>query len=184
MHHAHGRIGSARLEKQTSNAGTNGDCAMTNSKSNRGARIAEPQLRRRNGCRPGAQGASARASAAELDRLLHRRQRWRRLGYRGKCRQSRWSGRRHRWHAAAVFARPEWLLAGGQIGYDYQSGNFLVGLEGDGDWSKIKGTTPCLVVFSCSANMRWTADATVRALAFCRSIICSSTSKAARRGPM
>ena len=54
-------------------------------------------------------------------------------------------------------------LAGGQIGYNYQSGNFLVGVEGDGDWSNIKGTTPCLVVFSCTANMQWTADATVRA---------------------
>ena len=55
------------------------------------------------------------------------------------------------------------FLGGGQIGYNYQTGNFLVGVEGDGDWSNIKGTTPCLVVFSCSANMRWTADATVRA---------------------
>ena len=55
------------------------------------------------------------------------------------------------------------FLGGGQIGYNYQSGNFLVGLEGDGDWSNIKGTTPCLTTFSCSANMQWTADATVRA---------------------
>jgi outer membrane immunogenic protein len=54
-------------------------------------------------------------------------------------------------------------LAGGQIGYNYQSGKFLVGVEGDGDWSNIKGTTPCLVVFTCNANMQWTADATVRA---------------------
>jgi outer membrane immunogenic protein len=55
------------------------------------------------------------------------------------------------------------FLGGGQIGYNYQSGNFLVGVEGDGDWSNIKGTTPCLTTFSCSANMQWTADATVRA---------------------
>ena len=55
------------------------------------------------------------------------------------------------------------FLAGGQIGYNYQSGKFLVGVEGDGDWSNIKGTTPCLVLFTCSANMQWTADATVRA---------------------
>ena len=55
------------------------------------------------------------------------------------------------------------FLGGGQIGYNYQSGNFLVGVEGDGDWTHINGTTPCLVEFSCSANMKWTADATVRA---------------------
>jgi len=53
-----------------------------------------------------------------------------------------------------------WATAANSI---YQSGNFLVGVEGDGDWSNIKGTTPCLVVFSCTANMQWTADATVRA---------------------
>jgi outer membrane immunogenic protein len=55
------------------------------------------------------------------------------------------------------------FLGGGQIGYNYQSGNFLVGVEGDGDWSNIKGSTPCLVLFTCTANMQWSADATVRA---------------------
>ena len=55
------------------------------------------------------------------------------------------------------------FLGGGQIGYNYQTGNFLLGVEGDGDWSNIKGTAPCIVVFSCTANMKWTADATVRA---------------------
>jgi outer membrane immunogenic protein len=55
------------------------------------------------------------------------------------------------------------FLGGGQIGYNYQAGNFLVGVEGDGDWSNIKGSTPCLVLFTCTANMQWTADATVRA---------------------
>jgi len=55
------------------------------------------------------------------------------------------------------------FLAGGQIGANYQAGKFLVGVEGDGDWANVQGTAPCIVVFSCAANVRWTADATVRA---------------------
>ena len=55
------------------------------------------------------------------------------------------------------------FLAGGQIGANYQAGKFLVGVEGDGDWANVQGTAPCIVVFSCAANVRWTADATARA---------------------
>jgi len=55
------------------------------------------------------------------------------------------------------------FLAGGQVGANYQAGKFLVGVEGDGDWANIQGTAPCLVAFACAANIRWTADATVRA---------------------
>jgi outer membrane immunogenic protein len=42
-------------------------------------------------------------------------------------------------------------MAGGQLGYNWQFGQFVYGLEGDGDWSDLKGTshvagcalTPC-----------------------------------------
>jgi outer membrane immunogenic protein len=55
------------------------------------------------------------------------------------------------------------FLAGGQIGYNWQFGNNVVfGLEGDGDWANVQGTAPCLVILSCSANVKWTADATAR----------------------
>jgi outer membrane immunogenic protein len=85
------------------------------------------------------------------------------LGYRGKFHQSR-RARARRPATLPLYSQGlNGFLAGGQIGYNYQSGNFLVGVEGDGDWSNIKGTTPCLVVFSCTANMQWTADATIRA---------------------
>jgi outer membrane immunogenic protein len=55
------------------------------------------------------------------------------------------------------------FLGGGQIGYNWQTGNVVLGVEGDGDWANISGTAPCLEdVLSCSANVQWTADATVR----------------------
>ena len=54
------------------------------------------------------------------------------------------------------------FLAGGQAGYNYQFRHFLFGFEGDGDWTNIQGVAPCAGLFSCSANLRWTADATGR----------------------
>jgi outer membrane immunogenic protein len=55
------------------------------------------------------------------------------------------------------------FLGGGQIGYNWQTGNVVLGVEGDGDWANISGTAPCLEgILSCGANVQWTADATVR----------------------
>jgi outer membrane immunogenic protein len=54
------------------------------------------------------------------------------------------------------------FLAGGQIGYNWQMGNVVFGIEGDGDWANIQGTAPCIEILSCSANIKWTADATAR----------------------
>ncbi len=54
------------------------------------------------------------------------------------------------------------FLAGGQAGYNYQHQNLIFGLEGDGNWTNIQGTAPCLAILSCRANIRWTADASAR----------------------
>jgi outer membrane immunogenic protein len=54
------------------------------------------------------------------------------------------------------------FLGGGQIGYNWQTGNIVFGLEGDGDWADVEGTAPCIEVLACSAKVNWTADATVR----------------------
>ena len=54
------------------------------------------------------------------------------------------------------------FIFGGQLGYNYQMGQFVVGVEGDFDWADIKGDAPCLVVLTCSAKVRWTADAAAR----------------------
>src|SRR5580700_2679220 len=45
-------------------------------------------------------------------------------------------------------------LAGGQIGYNWQvAPNWVVGLEADGDWANIKGSTSCPnTAFNCFSN--------------------------------
>lgn len=51
-----------------------------------------------------------------------------------------------------------WLF-GGQIGYNWQVNPWLVlGIEGEGAWNNLEGTTPCLVVLACKTEVNWTAD--------------------------
>jgi outer membrane immunogenic protein len=46
-------------------------------------------------------------------------------------------------------------LAGGQIGYNWQSGAWVFGLEADGDWANIKGSALCPnPAFVCATNVR------------------------------
>ena len=40
-------------------------------------------------------------------------------------------------------------LAGAQVGYNWQSGKLVVGLEGNVSWSGIDGSAPCAFVFTC-----------------------------------
>lgn len=46
------------------------------------------------------------------------------------------------------------MLGGVQGGYNWQFGWAVLGVEGAWSWSDIKGTTPCLVVFSCGAKTK------------------------------
>jgi outer membrane immunogenic protein len=52
-------------------------------------------------------------------------------------------------------------LFGGQIGYNFQvGGGFLVGLEGDFDWSGIDGSDACRnPAFDCKVDLNWLASA-------------------------
>ncbi len=54
------------------------------------------------------------------------------------------------------------FLAGGQVGYNWQAGFVVLGLEGDFDWANMKGSTPCVVVFACTVSHDWIADITAR----------------------
>lgn len=54
------------------------------------------------------------------------------------------------------------FLGGGQVGYNYQSGWAVFGLQGDIAGLDVKGTTPCLTVLSCTAKSHWLATATGR----------------------
>jgi outer membrane immunogenic protein len=49
-------------------------------------------------------------------------------------------------------------LVGGTIGYNYQMGQVVLGVEGDGSWSNIRGTTLCGGV-SCGTRNDWLATA-------------------------
>jgi len=49
-------------------------------------------------------------------------------------------------------------LGGGTIGYNYQTGQVVFGLEGDGDWSGLRGSTVCGAT-TCDIHNDWLATA-------------------------
>ena len=55
-------------------------------------------------------------------------------------------------------------LAGGQIGYDWQSGKWVFGVEGMVDWTNARGASPCPgnFFFNCEASQSLYATATAR----------------------
>jgi outer membrane immunogenic protein len=54
------------------------------------------------------------------------------------------------------------FLGGGQLGYNWQAGIFVFGLEGDFDGAGLQGTAPCVLVFACTVKHNWEADITGR----------------------
>jgi outer membrane immunogenic protein len=54
-------------------------------------------------------------------------------------------------------------LVGGTIGVNWQASNLVYGLEGDGDWANIKGSSACPVAtFTCATSESWLATARAR----------------------
>ena len=56
-------------------------------------------------------------------------------------------------------------LIGGTVGGNYQIGSFVLGVEGDGDWANINGTTfntSCVAV-GCETKSNWLATVRGRA---------------------
>ena len=54
------------------------------------------------------------------------------------------------------------VLGGGQLGYNWQSGWAVFGVQGDIAGMDVKGTTPCVFVASCTAKSDWLATVTGR----------------------
>jgi outer membrane immunogenic protein len=54
------------------------------------------------------------------------------------------------------------FLGGGQIGYNFQSGIIVVGVEADASWASLKGTTPCLFVLTCKREINTIGTVTGR----------------------
>jgi outer membrane immunogenic protein len=48
-------------------------------------------------------------------------------------------------------------IVGGTLGYNYQVGQAVFGVEGDIDWSNIRGSSVCGAAFSCETKDSWLA---------------------------
>jgi len=55
-----------------------------------------------------------------------------------------------------VDIKPKGFMAGGTLGYNWQSGAIVYGIEGDFDWSGVKGSVAC-GVGSCETSNPWLA---------------------------
>jgi len=53
--------------------------------------------------------------------------------------------------------KPKGFLAGGTIGYNYQMGSIVYGLEGDFDWADVKDTVDCAPGITCETKNDWLA---------------------------
>ena len=49
------------------------------------------------------------------------------------------------------------FLGGGQVGYNWQTGWAVFGVQGDIAGMDVKGTTPCVVILSCTSKSNWLA---------------------------
>lgn len=65
------------------------------------------------------------------------------------------------------------FLGGFQGGYNWQTGVFVVGVEGDFSFAGLQGNAPCLVVLNCNVRHDWVGDITGRVgvLAFDRALV-------------
>jgi outer membrane immunogenic protein len=54
------------------------------------------------------------------------------------------------------------FLGGGQVGYNYQSGWAVFGVQGDIAGMDVKGTTPCISTIACTSKSDWLATVSGR----------------------
>lgn len=54
------------------------------------------------------------------------------------------------------------MLAGGQIGYNWQTGPWVIGIEADYDWARITGNTPACLTLAINCESRLRSIGTVR----------------------
>jgi outer membrane immunogenic protein len=58
---------------------------------------------------------------------------------------------------AGTSVKPKGALVGGTLGYNYQVGSLVYGIEGDFDWSGVKGSVACDPVTTCETSSTWLA---------------------------
>jgi outer membrane immunogenic protein len=61
------------------------------------------------------------------------------------------------WDFPAVSPKPKGFLVGGTVGYNYQMGSLVLGLEGDFDYADIKDSVTCLAVLTCETKNSYLA---------------------------
>ena len=62
------------------------------------------------------------------------------------------------WSAVpAASVKPKGFLAGGTVGYNWQSGAMVYGIEGDFDWSDVKASATCGALGTCQTSSPWLA---------------------------
>ena len=66
------------------------------------------------------------------------------------------------WDIPASTNSPKGLLAGATIGYNFQTGTWVWGVEGDFDYSGMKGTADCAVGVTCETKNSWLGTARAR----------------------
>jgi outer membrane immunogenic protein len=57
---------------------------------------------------------------------------------------------------------PNGFLVGGTLGYNYQVGSIVYGLEGDWSWSNVSGDATCAAGITCTTSSDWLATFRVR----------------------
>ena len=60
------------------------------------------------------------------------------------------------WSSPAVSMKPKGAMFGGTVGYNWQAGSIVYGLEGDFGWSGVKGEVAC-GAFNCETKSDWLA---------------------------
>jgi outer membrane immunogenic protein len=65
------------------------------------------------------------------------------------------------WDIPAVSPEPKGAVAGGTVGYNLQTGIWVWGIEGDFDWSGIKGSEDC-GAGTCETSNSWLGTARLR----------------------
>lgn len=58
------------------------------------------------------------------------------------------------WSAPAISMDPKGFMVGGTLGYNYQVGSWVYGIEGDFSWSNMKGDVAC-GAFTCETKNNW-----------------------------
>ena len=63
------------------------------------------------------------------------------------------------WDIPPVQTDPKGFMVGGTLGYNYQTGSFVWGFEGDIAWSDVKGSVDCGLGLTCETANRWLGTA-------------------------